>query len=397
MKELAVVGGSLAGIRCVEAARRLGFTGTIHLVEPDAEAPYDRPPFSKRFLRDAEVTPSSLHSNSLDDLQLVIHRQPATALDADEVMIGLADGTVLEPDAIVIATGSSPRMLSDTPGAHLGGIHVLRSANDARALRSALSPGARLVIIGAGFIGLEVAATARAMECQVTVIEALDAPLERGVGATVGSMIGEWHRAHGVDIRCGTQLEGFSGAGVVDSVHLGDGTTIPADLVLVGIGTQPNTAWLANSGLRFDDGVLCDATLCARPNIFAIGDVARFEHPRYGSVRFEHWTNAVESGMFLAQSLFGGQPPTPYAPLPFVWSDQYDVTFQVIGAPGKSTEVSFVTPPNETFSFLALYERAGLVTGAVAANQPKALTRVRRAMMVNDPPLGEVLELLSDT
>lgn len=386
----------MAGIRFMEAARRFGFDGTIHLVEPDTEAPYDRPPLSKQFLRDPELAPVPLLRTPLEDLKVTVHRQAATALDSEEVMLGLADGTVLEPDAIVVATGASPRRIPQLPGSDLGGIHVLRSANDARGLRGDLKPGARLVIVGAGFIGMEVAATAQSMGCSVTVIEALAAPLERGLGVMVGATIGEWHRRHGIDLRCNTTVASFEGVDHVEAVRLGDGSEVPADCVLIGIGAVPNTSWLANSGLIVEDGVVCDATLCAAPGVFAIGDVARFAHPRYGSIRFEHWTNAVESGMFLAQSLFGGGPPMPFAPLPFVWSDQYDVTFQAVGLPGGATDVTFASPPNDDFSFLALYHRAGRITGALAANQPRALTRVRRAMMVNDPSFDDVIELLPD-
>lgn len=390
-----MVGGSLSGIRFVEAARRFGFAGAIHLIEPDPLAPYDRPPLSKQFLRHPNAAIPILNA-SLEHLNVTVHRQFATALDSEEIMVGLADGTVLEPDAIVLATGASPRGIPNLPGVDLDGVHVLRSVSDAQALRDALRPGARVVIIGAGFIGMEVAATAKGMGCSVAVVEALAAPLERGLGLMVGATIGEWHRRHGVDLRCGTTVDRLGGTGRVESVSLSDGTEIPADCVLIGIGAGPNTAWLRESGLDMDDGVMCDATLCAAPGVFAVGDVARFAHPRYGSIRFEHWTNAVESAMFVAQSLFGGGPPMPYAPLPFVWSDQYDVTFQVVGVPARATDVTFVTPPNDAFCFLALYEREGLVTGAVAANQPKAFTRVRRTMLVNDPPLGEVIELLSD-
>lgn len=398
MDSIAVVGGGLAGLRYIEAVRRGGYEGSIHFIDPDEQAPYDRPPLSKGFLRDPNAPVPVLRQAPLEDLKVVVHRQRATHLAVESRTVTLEDATTLEATTIVLATGVRPRPLPSLPGSDLAGIMSLRSIHDAQLLRDQLRPGARVVIIGAGFIGMEVAATAKSLGCDVTVIEALATPLERGLGETVGNMVANWHRSEGVQVECETSVVGFHGTQQITAVECGEGITTPADVVLVGIGAIPNTEWLSESGLQLENGVVCDGQLRAAPGIFALGDLARFEHARYGLVRFEHWTNAVESAMYLGAA--NGTPEgstTAFAPVPFVWSDQYDRTIQVVGMSGPNTATIMLRSDAADRSFLAVYEDEGRVVGAAAAGAPKEFMKIRRALMVEEPNLENVRVMLTAT
>ena len=334
LDRVVVVGASLAGLRACETLRVEGFGGTIVLVGAEPHRPYDRPPLSKRFLsgewdRDRIALRKDAALDSLGlDLRLGV---PAAGLDTTARAVTLADGSEIAYDGVIIATGTHARRLPGTVGHPL--VHELRTLDDATRLRDRLAePGRRLVIIGAGFIGLEVAATARKAGAEVVVLEAAPAPLIRGVGAELGTHLASFHDEHGVEIRCGVGVERIGD----DGVHLTDGTLVPADAVLVGIGVSPNTGWLEDSGLEVRDGVVTAPTLAAGPpGVFAAGDVVRWTNPRFGAeMRVEHWTNASEQGTLAAENLLAaaaGGELSDSAEVPFVWSDQYSRRIQFLG------------------------------------------------------------------
>jgi NADPH-dependent 2,4-dienoyl-CoA reductase/sulfur reductase-like enzyme len=262
----------------------------------------------------------------------------------------------------------------------LAGIHVLRTLADSLALRAELDASPRVVVIGAGFIGLEVAATCRGRGLPVTVIESLAAPLERGLGARLGAYVGEIHREQGVELRLGARVADFVGAQRVEAVELADGTRVPADVVVVGIGAAPATEWLEGSGLELADGVVCDETCRATraPFVVAAGDVARWPNPLFGvSMRIEHWTNATEQADHAAATLLAGEGGAPFAPVPFVWSDQYDKKIQVAGRLEGADEIRLVDGSLEERRFVMLLGRAGRVCGVVGLGRPRLVMKAR--------------------
>jgi NADPH-dependent 2,4-dienoyl-CoA reductase/sulfur reductase-like enzyme len=378
-----VVGASLAGLRACEALRANGFAGGVTLVGAEAHLPYDRPPLSKKLLagdwgpdRVVLRQPEALAALALD-LRLGV---PAVGLDTDARVVALADGTDLPFDALVVATGSSPKRLPGQPA----GVHVLRTLDDALALRARLADGtARVVVVGAGFIGLEVAATARARGCAVTVLEGLPAPLVRGLGAELGTAATRVHVDHGIDLRCDVAVADVR----ADGVTLRDGSAIDADVVVVGIGVAPVTGWLEGGALALRDGVVCDATLrTAVPGVYAAGDVARWPHVHLDEeLRIEHWTNAAEQGAAAATNLLAeaaGGERRPFAPVPFFWSDQGRHRIQMLGRPasepGDVTEVAVGTLDGS--SFVALFGRAGRLRGALGVNAGRHLMAYQRLL-----------------
>jgi 3-phenylpropionate/trans-cinnamate dioxygenase ferredoxin reductase subunit len=380
-RTIAVVGGSLAGLRGAEALRRLGYEGRLVFVGAEPHRPYDRPPLSKELLRGERgadqiglARPDTFEGLELD---LRLGRR-ATALDPGTRRLELDDGERIDFDGLLIATGAAPRQLPGTPD--LAGIHLLRSLDDALALRAELERGPRVAVVGAGFIGSEVAASCRQLGLDVTVVETLPLPLANAVGREVAEVLGAVHRDHGVGLRLGVRVEGFEGGERVERLRLGDGSSVDADVVVVGIGVAPETAWLAASGLALDDGVLCDASCAAAPGIVAAGDVARWPNPLFDqSMRLEHWTNAVEQANAAAERLLAGEEGAqPYAPVPFVWSDQYETKIQSAGLIGPDHEVRIVHGSLEERRFVALYGRKGRLTGAVALNRVRQLMAYRR-------------------
>ena len=371
---VSIVGASLAGYWAAETLRRDGFEGRISLIGDEPHAPYDRPPLSKKFLAgdlDDDRLPLTT-AQKLADLGLEMRLGcRATGLDVATRTLEV-DGVAEPYDGLLIATGARCRNLPGTVG--LAGVHTLRTRDDAEAIRDALANGARrVVVVGAGFIGAEVASTAIGRGAEVTMVEALEAPFGRVLGVEMGAVMADVHRRHGVDLRTGVGVDEVLGDDRLAGVRLADGATLEADLLVVGIGVVPNTDWLEGSGLTLDDGVVCDETCLAAPDVAAAGDVARWANPRYGEVmRVEHWDNAVQQGVHAARRLLqSDEEATPYAPVPWFWTDQYDRKVQLAGRPHTDDEVRVVAGSTAEHRFAAFYGRDGRFTAALGMNRPR--------------------------
>jgi 3-phenylpropionate/trans-cinnamate dioxygenase ferredoxin reductase component len=378
---IVVVGASLAGLRAAEEARRLGFDGDLVVIGDEPHLPYDRPPLSKELLAgDLAVEDVVLRKQPYDDLAIEWRLgRRATRLDAREHTVTLDDGETVRFEACVIATGAHPRVLPNMP--ELEGIHVLRTIDDCLAIRDALDALPRVVVVGAGFIGAEVAATCRRRRLDVTVLEALPSPMVRGLGPMLGDVLARLHRDHGVDMRLGIGVEGLDGIDRVERVRLADGSSVDADLVVVGVGVVPNTAWLDGSGIPVDNGVVCDATLEAVPGVVAAGDVCRWPNPLFDGelMRLEHWTNAAEQGVAAGRRVLAqSDDAEEFAPVPFVWSDQYDVKIQVAGHVRGDDDIEVVDGSLEDRKFVAAVGRGGRLVGAVGFSRPRVLMQYRR-------------------
>lgn len=385
-----VVGASLAGMHAARTLRLEGHTGPIVVLDADAHPPYDKPPLSKQVLSqgwEAEKLTLPAAKEDLDlDLRLGVR---ATALDlaARRITVEeLAGPGEVAFDTLVLATGASARRLPGTDD--IDGLHVVRSLDDAMALRADLEARpSRVVVVGAGFIGAEVAASCRTLGLEVTLVEALPVPLERVLGAEMGAVCARVHVEHGVDLRLSTGVDGFEtvpsehGRRRVTGVALTDGTTVPAEVVVVGIGVAVNTGWLEGSGLVLDDGVGCDETLLAAPGVVAAGDIARYPSARFDQVlRVEHWEHAIQGGEAAARRLLAeaaGTPPVPFDPVPWFWSDQYDRKIQLAGRPAPTDEVRIVHGSTEEFRFVALYGRADRLVGVLGMNRPRHVIQLR--------------------
>jgi 3-phenylpropionate/trans-cinnamate dioxygenase ferredoxin reductase component len=382
LRTVVVVGASLAGLRATEALRREGFDGRVVLVGAEPHLPYDRPPLSKQLLAgEWEPQELALRRAPYDELDVELRLGVrATALDAAAREVTLDDGDRITFDGALLATGAAQRRLPGTPD--LDGIFVLRTVDDALNLRARLDAGPKVVVVGAGFIGSEVAATCRMRGLQVTVLEALPAPLVRGLGPVLGMVCGELHRDHGVDLRLGVGVAAIEGDGRVERVRLDDGTTVDADVVVVGVGVAPVTDWLEGSGLVLDNGIVCDETLLAAPGIVAAGDVARWPNPLFDGelMRLEHWTNAAEQGVAAARRLLvaDGDEPEAYAPVPFVWSDQYDRKIQTVGHFRGDDEMEVVFGSLEERRFVAVFGRNGRLVGALGFSMPAKVMQYRK-------------------
>jgi 3-phenylpropionate/trans-cinnamate dioxygenase ferredoxin reductase subunit len=385
LRSIVVVGASLAGVRAAEELRRLGYDRALTIVGEESHVPYDRPPLSKQLLS-GEWAQERLHLPSMSDDYLDAdwrRGERATALDLADRSVTLASGESLAYDGLVIATGAAATRL---PFGHdLAGVHLLRTLDDGLALLADIEAGPRrVVVIGAGFIGAEVASTCRRRNLAVTLIEALPTPLGRVLGDEIGSMIGAIHQDEGVDLRMGVGVEGIEGSGRVERVRLTDGTTVDADVVVVGIGVRPNTGWLEGSGLTLDDGVVCDPSCLAAPGVVAAGDVARWTNPVFdASMRVEHWDNAIDQGghaaaRLLADAAAPHEPGTPFAPVPWFWSDQYDVKIQMAGRTAQADRVEVVEGSLDEGKFTAFYGRAGRLTGVLGVNRPRRVMQFRR-------------------
>jgi NADPH-dependent 2,4-dienoyl-CoA reductase/sulfur reductase-like enzyme len=377
---IVVVGGSLAGVRTIETLRERGYEGEIVALCGESEMPYDRPPLSKQFLKAGwEEDRLSLRRSGFGELEVDWRLgSQASSLDPGAREIGLAGGTSLPYGGLVLATGSSPRRLPGAPS--LAGMHELRSLSDARALRGDLVQASRLVVIGAGFIGMEVAASARELGLEVTVVEALPTALLRGLGGQLGEWAMGRFRDHGVEIRCGVAVEGFRGDVRVEAVTLGDGTLLETDMVLVGIGVGPSCAWAENAGLDLSNGILCDGTgATPLPDVVAVGDVARWHNPAYGeAIRYEHWTSAVEQSSVAAERLLAGQGTVKsLAQVPYVWSDFFDLRLAIAGDVSGSDRMHVCQGGLDEEHFLVLFGREGKLCAAVGIKRPRPLNACR--------------------
>jgi NADPH-dependent 2,4-dienoyl-CoA reductase/sulfur reductase-like enzyme len=386
LSRIVIVGASLAGLRAAETLRTEGFDGEVVFIGAEAHLPYDRPPLSKRVLSGQldEDRIQLRHPEEYDEIALELRLGVrATRLDVSQGAVHLDDGDVVPYDGVILATGATPRRLAHQP--ELDGLFELRTLDDCRRLRTAITASPeRVVVVGAGFIGAEVAATTRKQGVDVTILEALPAPLVRGLGPQMGAVCAALHHDHGVDLRVSTGVDGIQGTDHVEAVHLSTGERLAADVVVVGIGVAPAIGWLEDSGLEIRDGVVCDATLAAAPGVYAAGDIARWPNQLFGEeMRVEHWTNAAEQGAAAARNLLAwgaGGDGTPYSPVPFFWSDQYDSRIQFLGRASGQDEVVVAHGSVEDRKFVALYGHAGRLRGAFGLNAPKDLMPYRKLL-----------------
>jgi NADPH-dependent 2,4-dienoyl-CoA reductase/sulfur reductase-like enzyme len=383
VNRIVVVGASAGGLATAEALRRARYEGAITLVGEEPYAPYDRPPLSKQLLK-GDWQPDRLAlrpAADIDALGLDLRLGvTAVALDRNSRQVHLADGSLLPYDALVVATGVRPRRLPGCDG--VSGVHVLRTVEDALALKERLRPDRHLVIVGGGFIGAEVAATARALGVTVTLLEAGTVPMGQAVGDDTGRFLTRVHLANGVDVRTSTSVHEIqSSAGRVTGVLLSDGSVLPADDVLVAIGSLPNTEWLDGSGLALQDGLVCDEYCAAAPDVHGVGDVARWHNPLFGTpVRIEHRTNAAEQAMAVARNLLAPDQRRPFAPVPYFWSDQYDVKVHAYGHL-RGHDEALVLTAEDARRLLVVYRRGELLTGVLAAGLPPKAVRAWRSLV----------------
>lgn len=377
-ENIAVVGTSLAGLRAIETLRREGYEGKILAIGEEPHVPYDRPPLSKQFLKgewDAEkiVLRHSLEGDSGIEWRLGTR---ATALDCEAKTLRLEGGESIAFDGLIIATGAEARNFPNAP--ELDGIFLLRSLDDANALRAALEKSPRVAVIGAGFIGMEVAATCRERGLDVTVVESLETPLIRGLGKVLGEHVASVFRGHGVDLRCGVGVTGFVGEGAVRGLALEDGSEVPCEAVVIGIGASPGTSWLESSSLTIEGGVVCDESCLAAPDIVVAGDVARWRDVHTGQhTRVEHWTNAVEQSVHAARRLLKGPEVGAFVHVPYVWSDQFELRIQIAGEVRDGDEMTIGLGTLEEGRCLVLFGREGKLTGAVGFKRPRQLNEFR--------------------
>jgi NADPH-dependent 2,4-dienoyl-CoA reductase/sulfur reductase-like enzyme len=384
VNRVVIVGASAGGLATAEALRRLGYEGGLTLVGGEKHLPYDRPPLSKQILT-GEWHPVRLplrRPEDIDALGLDLRLgMTATGLDTARQTVALAEGTRVPYDALVIATGVRPRRLPGTEG--LSGVHTLRTLEDALALKARLRPGRRLVIVGAGFIGAEAAAVARGLGVEVMLLEAAPLPLAQAVGEQAGQFLAQIHRDHGVRLHTGAQVAAILGAeGEVTGVGLADGTVLPADDVLVAIGSLPNTEWLAGSGLTVGNGLVCDEFSAAAPGVYGVGDVARWHNPLFGTaMRIEHRTNAAEQGMAVARNLLNPDARRPFAPVPYFWSDQYAMRIQAYGYLRGHDEALVMEHDPAERRLLVVYRAGDRLAGALAVGLPPKTVRALRALV----------------
>jgi len=377
---VAIIGAGIAGVRTAERLRESGFAGAVTLVGAELDPPYDRPPLSKQVLRGERELVLLRAPDGYDaigvELRLGVR---ATGVDADGHRVTLDDGSTLPYAALVIATGARPRTL---PSAGLKGVHLLRSAGDCTRLRDDVASARRAVVVGGGFIGCEVAASLRMLGLDVTIVEMAPAPLLGVLGDRLAAEVVALHEAAGVTVRCGVGVAGLEGDDRVTGVRLQDGSCIPADVVVVGLGVTPELDWLSGSGIQVDDGVVCDSRgRTSAADVYAVGDVARWHDRRTGtSRRFEHWTSAVDQAAAVARDIVGAPDDDSEAmPAPYFWSDQYHVKIQSLGLPSATAEQIVVLQPSAE-KRLALYGDGGLLTAVVGLGATALVMKMRGAL-----------------
>ena len=379
-----MVGASLAGLSAARSLRKQGYDGRLVVIGDEPHRPYDRPPLSKEFLAGTVGEADLLLEADGEDLRaewLLGARAVALQVDGAERVLLLDDGREVRADGVVLATGAAARNLPGTDG--LAGVHTLRTLDDARALRDELALGGRLVVIGGGFIGAEVASTAYALGLDVTVIEAAPTPLAGPLGETMGGIVSALHEAHGVRLLCGAGVKGLSGEDRVDAVLLEDGRTVPADIVVVGVGARPCVEWLEGSGVELDNGVKCGADgRTGVAGVVAVGDCASWYDPRAGfHRRVEHWTGARERPDAAVAALLSWGAAEPGVPRPpYFWSDQYGVKIQFAGHAAGADSVTVEEGATGDRSFLAVYRCAGQPVAVLAMNQPRLFMRWRKQL-----------------
>lgn len=375
--DVLVVGASAAGLGVVESLRRADYGGQVTVLGAEAHVPYDRPPLSKQILA-GDWEPERTHLRPQESLDALgadfILGEPAISLDVDRRLVTTSQRS-LTAEHVVIATGTTARTLPGQP--ELAGLHMLRTLDDAVALRTELLGARRLVVVGEGVLGSEVAATARGLGLEVAVVGPQAVPMAAQLGPFVGGLLGQLHLEAGVQLRLGEGVTRFTEkGGRVTGVVLDGGDTLPADVVVVAVGARPATEWLSGSGLLLNDGVVCDEFCRAAAGVYAVGDVARWSHADLGaSIRLENRTNASEQSAAVAEAILGR--PVRYAPIPYFWTDQLGTKIQVHGAISAEAEVTVVDGDVEERRFVARYQVGDAVTAVVGWNMPKQ-SRMRR-------------------
>jgi 3-phenylpropionate/trans-cinnamate dioxygenase ferredoxin reductase subunit len=377
---IVIVGAGLAGAKAAETLRAEGFDGRIVLVGDEPVRPYERPPLSKDYLRgEAGFDSAAVHESDFYDAHDIELRTSTavTAVRPTDSEVELGDGERIRYQRLLLATGATPRRLP-VPGADLPGVYALRNVDDADAIRTAVTGGGPVVVIGAGWIGAEVAASSRQLGADVTMVDLVDVPLERVLGPEVGAIYRDLHRDHGVTLRLGVGIESIGGAGKVEEVRLGDGSVLPAAAVVVGVGVVPRVDLAAAAGLETDNGVRTDEYLrTSAPQVYAAGDVANAWHPSHETwIRLEHWSSALNQGPVAAKNMLG--IPTPYDKVPYFFSDQYDHGMEYRGWAPTYEQVVFRGDPAGG-EFIAFWLESGVVRAAMNVNvwdQGEALERL---------------------
>jgi NADPH-dependent 2,4-dienoyl-CoA reductase/sulfur reductase-like enzyme len=387
MQTLAIVGASLAGLSAARAARAQGFTGRLVIIGDEEHRPYDRPPLSKDFLLGSITAEDLSLETETDDLDAEwLLGTRAVSLDASSKTISLANGQVVQADGIVIATGARARQLPALAG--LSNVFSLRTLADAQSLAPELVPGSKMAVIGAGFVGAEVASSAASRGMDVTLVDTKPVPFAAQLGMEMGSVVGGLHTAKGVRLISSAVIEDFyAGEGNVTGLRLGDGTFVAADVVVVGIGAEPNVEWLAGSGVQVDGGVLCDAMgRTSVPGIVAVGDCAAwFDAAVDRHRRVEHWTGALERAALAVQGLLDDDAPAQPLKPPYFWSDQHGVKIQFAGHSAGYDRLDVEAGDAAEHSLLAVYYREDVPVAVLGMNQPRLFTKWRRSLATSAP------------
>ncbi len=381
-----IVGANLCGGRAAETLRQEGFEGRLVLVGAERERPYERPPLSKEYLRGEEervkifLRPPDFYEEQEIELRLGVR---AERLDVKERTVELDGGERLAYDKLLLATGGRVRRLP-VPGADMEGVYYLRTVDDSERIAAELRPGRRAVVVGAGFIGSEVAASARVKGLEVTVLEAAETPLLKALGPEMGGIYAEIHREHGIDLRLECRLDRLEGSRRVECVTMADGEKVECDFVVVGVGIDPETALVEGSGIATEDGIVVDE--CCRTNVagvFAAGDVARTFNPVLEErIRVEHWANAQNQGAAAAKCMLGRDEP--YAEVPWFWSDQYDINMQYVGHASAWDEVVLRGDVSGR-RFSAFYLKEGRLRATMALNRPRDIAASRALIRTGAP------------